>query len=474
MKLAKMITLNILGGGGAATFFVATNVEVIDGRVSPYDALQPGDTIALLSGTRHPLTIKNIAGTAANPIKITNSGGLVEFTATDHTNTIFIQNCQHFRLTGTGDGEITYGIKITDFLTIGICATCKSDNFEIDHIEMFERHCTAPSYGIGIHVLTYGLPDEYANSYQWDAYDYDGDTVLEGVDGRTYTVENVKIHHCHFDGTEGVRNFDMGLYLGHSNYTENPENRSLYDAQHNLDVVPCYFPPMANIEVYNCLFEHTNTKSVKMGGVTGGALIHDNVMLDTNAQLDAHTPAIDLNPGCTDIEIYNNKMIDLNNGLGLYSYGETVKVYNNLVVNPGYYGMILGALKPAGYHHYDSAWILNNTIVSTSAAHCIGFAASEGSDDRVQNNILINSNGMYVDATLDVYGNNYTNATVGNAKFTDAANDDYTLAADSPCLNAGANLAAYGVTDDLLGTARPQGAAYDQGAYEKQAASLNC
>jgi hypothetical protein len=43
-------------------------------------------------------------------------------------------------------------------------------------------------------------------------------------------------------------------------------------------------------------------------------------------------------------------------------------------------------------------------------------------------------------------------------------NNDYRLKAGSPAANAGTSLSL--VTDDIAGTPRPQGGAYDIGAYE--------
>jgi hypothetical protein len=57
-----------------------------------------------------------------------------------------------------------------------------------------------------------------------------------------------------------------------------------------------------------------------------------------------------------------------------------------------------------------------------------------------------------------------TDAT--NPLFVDAANDNFQLLAGSPCRDAGTDLSASGLIDDLLGVSRPQGAAYDIGAYE--------
>lgn len=58
-------------------------------------------------------------------------------------------------------------------------------------------------------------------------------------------------------------------------------------------------------------------------------------------------------------------------------------------------------------------------------------------------------------------GGNVTNADPG---FADPDNGDFAITTGSACYNAGATIAE--VTTDYRGTARPQGAAYDVGAYE--------
>ena len=47
---------------------------------------------------------------------------------------------------------------------------------------------------------------------------------------------------------------------------------------------------------------------------------------------------------------------------------------------------------------------------------------------------------------------------------TDTANDDFTLQSGSPAINIGTTVAI--ATPDFAGTVRPQGPAYDVGAYE--------
>lgn len=55
-------------------------------------------------------------------------------------------------------------------------------------------------------------------------------------------------------------------------------------------------------------------------------------------------------------------------------------------------------------------------------------------------------------------------ATIEAASFTDAVNGDFHLASGATAINSGTTIA--GISTDIEGTARPQGAAYDMGAYE--------
>lgn len=61
-------------------------------------------------------------------------------------------------------------------------------------------------------------------------------------------------------------------------------------------------------------------------------------------------------------------------------------------------------------------------------------------------------------------GPNDTDNEAGDPQFVNLAQGDYQLRPFSPCRDAGKTLAS--VTHDLLGVARPQGTAYDMGAYE--------
>lgn len=66
--------------------------------------------------------------------------------------------------------------------------------------------------------------------------------------------------------------------------------------------------------------------------------------------------------------------------------------------------------------------------------------------------------------SLSNTGTNGGGNVVGEPGFTDYTTGDYSIGTSSACYNAGVTLSD--VTEDYLGTARPQSSAYDIGAYE--------
>jgi hypothetical protein len=84
-------------------------------------------------------------------------------------------------------------------------------------------------------------------------------------------------------------------------------------------------------------------------------------------------------------------------------------------------------------------------------------AASSGTDFDVRNLLLLGS-------SLPAEGSDPSNMAVTTSAFVNANADDYHLATGSPTIDQGATLA--GVTTDRDDVPRPQGQAYDVGAYE--------
>ena len=92
----------------------------------------------------------------------------------------------------------------------------------------------------------------------------------------------------------------------------------------------------------------------------------------------------------------------------------------------------------------------------------------------IKNNIIINpgygSSGYFnipsAESSEFFVSNNLTTLNISQVKFTNPAINDYSLQTSSLAVNSGADLSAIGITDDYIGTIRPQGSAFDIGAYE--------
>ncbi|MBL8521415.1 MAG: fibronectin type III domain-containing protein, partial [Betaproteobacteria bacterium] len=185
------------------------------------------------------------------------------------------------------------------------------------------------------------------------------------------------------------------------------------------------------------------------------------------------------------------------------------RIVNNLSYDNQRQGIVLWDDGFSDSYGSKDNLIANNTVVMPSGSSYHAFSIRNGSTgNTVRNNILIHL-GSYNDSiaidpeSFAGFTSNYnvvsrfentagnlvtlsnwqsqtgqdlqsitaTNTVFTTAVFTNFAARDFTLAAGSLALNAGTTVAQ--VTQDLLGTMRPQGAAYDIGAYETVVATNN-
>lgn len=105
-----------------------------------------------------------------------------------------------------------------------------------------------------------------------------------------------------------------------------------------------------------------------------------------------------------------------------------------------------------------------NSTFGSGVARAFVAASSSGSVLDVQNVAILA-------ASLPPEANGGSNLAMAAAAFVDAARHNYQLADTSPAIDRGMTLS--GVTIDRNGAARPQGTAYDVGAYERIGSSSN-
>jgi hypothetical protein len=155
-------------------------------------------------------------------------------------------------------------------------------------------------------------------------------------------------------------------------------------------------------------------------------------------------------------------------GIMVATYGGADnQVYNNVIYN------LLGGNNGGGIDVYSgtNTLVYNNTIYnSTAGGVTVGTTSSTGTI--VRNNIAYQSggNGNYSDAGAGTSQDH--NIFTQNPLFVNAAGGDFHLQLGSPAINTGTPVAVPCVANpllncDLSGVTRPQGSAFDIGAYER-------
>lgn len=138
----------------------------------------------------------------------------------------------------------------------------------------------------------------------------------------------------------------------------------------------------------------------------------------------------------------------------LLASGDGNLAYNNILYgNP--YGIQVS-------YSASNTKVYNNTVSANTYLGVDIYTSSSGAI--IKNNILYQNGGAISDlGSGTVRSNNLTT----NPLFVDAAAHNFALQAGSPAMDAGGTISE--VTDDYDGVSRPQGAAYDIGAYEYRA-----
>jgi hypothetical protein len=221
-----------------------------------------------------------------------------------------------------------------------------------------------------------------------------------------------------------------------------------------------------HIELLNSVLHDTNLSGSPppQGNAWYGANSYH--LIDGNTFYNVAGAAIrffDSGGGPSDFNIARNNTIR-NFSTGAVAYGEGIIVghQNNLIYN----NVIYGGYGPGIQVSYNSPLnnkIYNNTIYSNQSYGIAIFAGSAGTI--VRNNILYGNAANYQDlGTGTLEDHNLGVAAAVNPQFVNATGGNFTLQNGSPAIDAGATLTE--VPIDMFGVPRPQGRAYDIGAFE--------
>ncbi len=432
-------------------YTVDTALTIVDANASPYNLVQPGDTLLFKTGERTFIRIMNFTGEKDKPVIFMNDIGQVNIN-TDHYYGISIVNCRFFRLTGTGDENNNFGIRISKVAEgAGIGIGGMSSDYEIDHVSI--ENCKSA----GIYAKT------------------DPDCSFTSTRGN-FTQYNTLIHDNYIGhvGTEG-------LYIGSTQYFGQTVKCNGVDTL----LLPSL---LEGVKVYKNIIEYSGWDGIQVSSASADCQVFDNIVLyDSQDEYYGQMSGIILGGGskCD----CNNNFISQGKGQGIQVFGLAgQRIFNNIIIDAGknfypidttrrVYGIFVSDISAQA----DSAFtIVFNTILNPKTDG-IRFVSTVTKNNLIASNAIINpgafdyyENGntsftgkdayiMLPDLSSDVrIKNNYLARNSDSAKF---AADGYSLLQGSPLINA-AWAEGMNTNFDYFHTARPYGAAADIGAVE--------
>lgn len=420
-------TFTIPAGSGSVTF---------NGTAQ---GVKPGDVICIQGGARERIIFQNINGSATNYVTIKNCNGQALIGGPNAGNGILINSSRYFRITGTGDASVEYGIKIVETKsgTQGIVATSLSSDIEIDHIEI-----TKTGFA-GIMAKT----------------DPSNNCADKTPERPNFRMNNIHLHHNYIHDIGGE-----GFYIGNSFY--------------NGTTVYCgstqYPHEVRGVRIHDNLVMNSGWESIQVGSAVADVEIYNNKVYNYgSANNPSQNGGIQMGVGTTG-KLYNNF---IKGGFGpcLVVQGIGLNyVFNNVIVNPGAEAINVNTrptplstdIVPTGF--LGGVYIINNTIVNAQTA-AVKENINNAPGNVLYNNLIVASTTNW--NQLKTYtdwsqGNNVVIPVLANAKFVNPSNDDYRLQSGSPAINAGRNVALFGVTFDFDKLLRPTGANWDAGAFE--------
>lgn len=404
---------------------------------------KPGDVICISAGALQRVVFQNLKGSATDYIKITNCGGQAVIGSPTANGALNFSNCQFIHLTGTGDSNNFYGIKIpeTSSSTQGVSAYNLSSDFEIDHLEI-----TKVGFA-GIMIKS----------------DPSKDCLNTIYERPNFTMRNIHIHDNYIHDISGE-----GIYCGNSFY--------------NGTTVYCgsmqYPHEVRSVKIHNNIFKNTGWESIQVGSGVDDIHIYDNKITDYGAaNVSGQNGGIQLGSGSTG-KIYNN-MIKGGSGRAIFMGGiGNYYIFNNVLINTGVAGSSAGIamsltktplstdIVPTNF--LGPVRIINNTFVNETYG-AIKESLQGPIGNVLYNNLIVGGTSSWLSLRSDTdwsKANNIYIANMADAKFVNPAMDDYHLQTGSPAINAGKDVSVFGVNFDHENNPRPVGGAWDVGAFE--------
>lgn len=457
--LLMLSVLTIISSPASAqcncTVTIPTNVDNVDGDNYQGNPIPPGATICVTGSAtaRHHLRFINIDGTSSQPITIINCNGNVIMDNNNQGYAFTLLRSEYVHVTGTGPGTTGgYGFRVaaTQAGANAFKVDDLSTDVEVDHVEV---------YGAGFAGMMMKT-----------------DPRCDGTSDRgTFTMYNISVHDNWVHNVGGE-----GFYIGNSFYNGTKNVSGCTGVVH-------YPHEIIGMKLFNNLIQNTGCEGIQVGCVVSGAEIHDNIIEAYGQQplnnSTAQGNGLQIGEGTGGL-CYNNRITyntppgtDLtNNGIICLGMGNNV-IFNNIIVGVRTNGIFLDDRHPALTNN-SKFHVYNNNIINPGQNGILVYADTNPDSIRtvIRNNVLVGHGGSGTDfikrlstnVPMDT-SNNYRTMNIASLNFANAGAGDYHLTASSTKLiNQGTDVSSFGVTFDYDDLARPQGVAFDIGAYERE------
>ncbi|WP_245877840.1 right-handed parallel beta-helix repeat-containing protein [Spirosoma fluviale] len=403
-----------------------------DGKALGY---KPGQTICIAAGNYSYLYFKNIVGSATQPIKIINCGGLVTIGTSTGTNGIQFYDSKFVKLTGSGDSRYKYGINLnkTPSGASGINVTGFSSDFEIERVEVS---------GTGFAGIMIKM-DPTCNPATWRG---------------NFSMYNIKVHDNYVHDTYGE-----GMYIGNSFWnsgiTKTCDGVSKVVYPHNI----------YGLAIYNNLVERTGAEGIQYA-CAPDYQVYNNVInyAGISPFQQYQNNGIQASGGSSG-QLYNNIVRNVG-GNGIIFVGHSGKntIYNNLVTDVGGYGLFCD--NRAGTPSGNPLIVTNNTFIKSAQDGLCFYNKLDKTT--VTNNAVIQAGTGKIIKLITGYqitqSTNYYGSSLSTALTTNVFDINYRPQKGSPLVDKGVLNTSCTLTTDLAGNGRPKGMAIDIGAYEFQ------
>jgi parallel beta-helix repeat protein len=369
---------------------------------------------------------------------------------------------------------ITYKVNPGDTVTIQTVFEIYADYIKIDGFKITDHEVCHRIWGSGIYVE--GDYCEIVNNYLYDNYWFgiflayssdnclvDNNTVsyssMAGmkITGNNHIISNNDVSHtqackpeCDQPDADGIRFHGSGHIIS-GNYIHDIKWSEQHGCYPHMDAFQTFDNSPVELAGSNCVFEKNHVYLMEPG--IDGGVHHHTFMLEH---------------GANNLIIKNN-IFECHDGINTGSGNPDnfdIFVYNNIFRSSLSFP---SGTNPVGINidYVDNMEVKNNIILDFTNNHFVITSRAENITRR--NNCIFNSDG----STPGMSGASPdpTDLWMQDAKFVSEF-DDLHLQYDSLCVDTGVTIPE--VTDDYDGISRPQGAAYDIGAYEYHGSLETC